>query len=151
MSGSIDYAVNIRQRLAKYPTAYRETERADMFGAAIELERLRAFHDAWIEAEVASATGDPDLARSKRRALVTAHQIVRRPDQPYPAAWRAGPDGGQEEEMRRSLIGQFVNWWLHRQGWPTIFAFDDPPGAGSMPPAVGVDYNGNWAWYVRRK
>ena len=35
---------------------------------------LIRFHSAWIEAEVAGATGDPDLAREKRLALIAAHK-----------------------------------------------------------------------------
>jgi hypothetical protein len=53
----------------------------DLLKEANEMARenrlLRAFHDAWVEAEVASATGDPDLARAKRQALVAVHKLVR--------------------------------------------------------------------------
>lgn len=37
---------------------------------------LLAFHDAWVASEVASATGNPDLAREKRASLVAAHKAV---------------------------------------------------------------------------
>ena len=42
--------------------------------AEAERDRLRAFHGAWIEMEVALATGDADLCIAKRKALVATHQ-----------------------------------------------------------------------------
>lgn len=38
---------------------------------------LAAFHEAWVETEVAMATGAPGLAKSKRAALIAKHQAVR--------------------------------------------------------------------------
>lgn len=38
---------------------------------------LAAFHEAWVESEVAIATGDPELAKCKRVALIAKHQTVR--------------------------------------------------------------------------
>ena len=43
-----------------------------------ENERLREFHDAWVEHEISMATGNPDLVRTKRNALVQAHHAVLR-------------------------------------------------------------------------
>jgi hypothetical protein len=37
---------------------------------------LQRFHDAWVEEQVASATGDPDLFRHKRIALLKAHHAL---------------------------------------------------------------------------
>lgn len=37
---------------------------------------LHRFYDAWVEAEVAQATGAPDLARAKRTALIRAGKAV---------------------------------------------------------------------------
>lgn len=38
---------------------------------------LLAFHDAWVESQIANATGDPDLAKEKRQALTMRHKEVR--------------------------------------------------------------------------
>jgi hypothetical protein len=40
-------------------------------------DALVAFHDAWTEAEVAAATGNPDVAMAKRAALLVAHHAAR--------------------------------------------------------------------------
>jgi hypothetical protein len=37
---------------------------------------LLAFHDAWVESQIADATGSPDLARAKREALIDRHKAV---------------------------------------------------------------------------
>lgn len=37
---------------------------------------LHHFHDAWIEAEVAKATGSPEIYKEKRSALIAAHKAV---------------------------------------------------------------------------
>lgn len=42
-----------------------------------EADALKAFHDAWVECEVASATGSPDVYREKRQQLVKAHSAIR--------------------------------------------------------------------------
>ena len=42
-----------------------------------ENARLREFHDAWVECEVAHATGSPELLRKKREALIAAHKACR--------------------------------------------------------------------------
>lgn len=41
-----------------------------------EVERLRAFHDAWVEYEVSTATGNPALAQGKRSRLIALHQAI---------------------------------------------------------------------------
>jgi hypothetical protein len=41
------------------------------------VRHLRDFHEAWVEVEVAGATGNPDLLRAKRQALIAAHRLVR--------------------------------------------------------------------------
>lgn len=39
-----------------------------------EYEALMAFHDAWVECEVATATGSPEIYNDKRKKLIAAHQ-----------------------------------------------------------------------------
>lgn len=43
---------------------------------AAEIERLRAFHNAWVNAEVSHATGNPDLVKKLRAELIAAHKAV---------------------------------------------------------------------------
>jgi hypothetical protein len=42
----------------------------------VEYARLCDFHDAWVEYELAMATGDSDLVKRKRRGLIAMHQAV---------------------------------------------------------------------------
>jgi hypothetical protein len=42
-----------------------------------EIERLRAFHEAWVGAEVAVATGSPEIVMDMRKKLLAAHKAVR--------------------------------------------------------------------------
>lgn len=65
-----------------------------------EIDRLRLalaaaekFHDAWVEAEVARAIGDPDLAKQKRAELVKIHQEIAATRMPAPQ----GLDVSREE------------------------------------------------------
>lgn len=37
---------------------------------------LEAFHDAWVECEVARATGSPELLKEKRAALISRHRSL---------------------------------------------------------------------------
>ena len=37
---------------------------------------LLAFHDAWVESQVASAKGSPDIYKEKRAALIARHKAV---------------------------------------------------------------------------
>lgn len=54
-----------------------EEEKASLIVSAVnERDALVAFHNAWLESEVASATGDPELAGAKRSALIAAHKAV---------------------------------------------------------------------------
>jgi hypothetical protein len=52
---------------------------------AAEIERLRAFHNAWVNAEVSHATGNPELVKNLRAELIAAHKAIRA-QQPSPAA-----------------------------------------------------------------
>jgi hypothetical protein len=42
----------------------------------VEYVRLCDFHDAWVEYELAMATGDPELVKRKRRGMIAMHQAV---------------------------------------------------------------------------
>lgn len=41
------------------------------------LAALQAFHDAWVEHQCGLATGEPQIAREKRGAVIDAHKRVR--------------------------------------------------------------------------
>jgi radical SAM superfamily enzyme YgiQ (UPF0313 family) len=44
---------------------------------AEERDEYRNFYEAWVEAEVASVTGDTDLLRSKRQTLIATNRAIR--------------------------------------------------------------------------
>ena len=58
------------------PDAERDSALADSARLRERVARLQAFHDAWVETEVANAIGEPDLAAEKRRALIGIHHEV---------------------------------------------------------------------------
>ena len=49
----------------------------DRLSAAQVTEERAAFHDAWVECQVASATGNPDLYGEKRDRLLALHAAIR--------------------------------------------------------------------------
>jgi len=53
-----------------------DIERIQQQASANAHRTLIGFHDAWVESQVASATGDPAFAKLKRRALIAAHKEV---------------------------------------------------------------------------
>lgn len=42
-----------------------------------EVERLKAFHEAWVETQVANATGSPEIMKNKREKLLSLHRAIR--------------------------------------------------------------------------
>lgn len=69
-------------------------------------DELRAFHNAWVESEVASATGNAGVARNKRAALVAIHQAIQRSDPPKVTVTHLDTKADQEAaaELMKSLV-----------------------------------------------